>query len=116
MGNNGTELQNLKKDQGGLPIESEKFFKVPNGIFEFSLKPSEFMVYCCLCKFRNNRTNSCFPSRKTVAELCGVSVKTVDAALKQLCALGLIQKRKRQGRKGNFYSNKYTIPNPGERV
>lgn len=92
-----------------MPIESEKFFKVPNGIFEFSLKPSEFMVYCCLCKFRNNKTNSCFPSRKTVAELCGVSVKTVDAALKKLCALGLVQKRKRQGRKDNFYSNEYTI-------
>ena len=67
-------------------------------------------MYCCLCKFRNNQTNSCFPSRKTVADLCGVSLKTVDAALRKLCALGLIQKRNRQGRKGNYFSNEYLIP------
>ncbi len=86
------------------------FFTVDNGIFEQGLKPRDIAVYCCICRHQNNRTGVAFPSRRTIADECGIGkVDTVDAALKVLCEKGLIIKRHGLRSDGGFQSNVYTI-------
>lgn len=62
---------------------------VQNQIFDFGLSPVCFMVYCYLCKCRNKK-NGCYPSKRTVANACGVAVSSVSKAIKQLADVDLI--------------------------
>ena len=54
------------------------FFMVANEVFDFKLKPREFIVYCCLLR-HSDKNGICFPSRRLIAEECCVDKKTVDA-------------------------------------
>ena len=49
-----------------------------------------------------------FPSRKTIAEDCGVSVKSVDRAIAKLEHDGILIKRKRKNSNGGDTSNSYS--------
>ncbi len=65
------------------------FFTVQNQIFDFALSPVCFVVYCYLCKCRNKKYG-CYPSKRTIANACGVAVSSVSKAIKQLASSGLI--------------------------
>lgn len=90
----------------------KNFFIVDNYIFELGLKPIPFTVYCCLIKHRDERSGSCFPSRKKIAVLCSISLQSVDNALKELEVIGLIQKQERYRSNGSRTSNCYYIREP----
>ena len=68
------------------------FFIVPNQIFELALKPKAFVVYCCLLRHSDKKTDNCFQSRRPIADECSMDKKTVDSALKELEARGLMKR------------------------
>ena len=70
-------------------MKQGNFFMVQNQIFDFALSPVCFMVYCYLCKCRNKK-NGCYPSKRTIANACGIAISSVSNAIKQLSECGLI--------------------------
>jgi len=62
------------------------------------LKPSGIAVYNALASFVNSETQSCFPTQKTMAELIGVSRRTIIRKIKLLKELVLIRVEKKKGR------------------
>ena len=90
-------------------MKHKNFFIVPNQIFELGLKPKEFAVYCCLLRHSDKNTENCFPSRRLIADECSMDKKTVDSALKELEARGLIKKVCRYRENGSRTSNMYYL-------
>ena len=90
-------------------MKHKNFFIVPNQIFELGLKPKEFVVYCCLLRHSDKNTDNCFPSRRLIADECSTDKKTVDSALKELEARGLIKKVCRYRENGSRTSNMYYL-------
>ena len=90
-------------------MKHKNFFIVPNQIFELGLKPKEFVVYCCLLRHSDKNTDNCFPSRRLIADECSMDKKTVDSALKELEARGLIKKVYRYRENGSRTSNMYSL-------
>lgn len=70
----------------------KNFFMVSNRIFELGLKPRDFIVYCCLLRHSDNNIRTCFPSRRLIAKECCMDRKTVDSAVENLSALGLVKR------------------------
>lgn len=67
----------------------KNFFIADNRIFEYGLKPRDIAVYCFLCRRLNRKTNVAFPSRRDIANGCGIKKEeTVDKALKVLVEKG----------------------------
>ena len=81
---------------------------VANEVFDFKLRPREFIVYCCLAK-HSDKNGICFPSRRLIAEECCVDKKTVDEAIRSLEKAGLVKKKKRRRQDGLNTSNAYTV-------
>ena len=97
-------------------MKHKNFFIVPNQIFDLGLKPKEFVVYCCLLRHSDKNTDNCFPSRRLIADECSMDKKTVDSALKELEARGLIKKVCRYRENGSRTSNMYYLVSlPGQR-
>ena len=90
-------------------MKHKNFFIVPNQIFELGFKPKEFVVYCCLLRHSDKNTDNCFPSRRLIADECSMDKKTVDSALKELEARGLIKKVCRYRENGSRTSNMYYL-------
>ena len=90
-------------------MKRKNFFIVSNQIFNFKLKPKEFFVYCCLLRHSDKNTDNCFPSRRLIADECSMDKKTVDSALKELEARGLIKKVCRYRENGSRTSNMYYL-------
>jgi len=85
------------------------FFIVANSIFEWKLKPRDFVVYCCLLRHADISNHTCFPSRRLISEECQIDKKTVDVALNSLINVGLIQKITRTRFDGSKTSNLYHV-------
>ena len=66
-------------------------------------------VYCAVKSHTGLETGDAFPSNARIAELVGVSLDTVQRALKKLAAAGLVSAVKRRG-KGSSYSVNEKIP------
>ncbi|MBC8359478.1 MAG: helix-turn-helix domain-containing protein [Candidatus Aminicenantes bacterium] len=62
------------------------------------LRPSGIAVYNALASFVNSETQTCFPTQKTMAELIGVSRRTIIRKIKFLKELVLIRVEKKKGR------------------
>lgn len=88
-------------------MKRENFFIVQNQIFGQKLTPTEFIVYCYLCRC-NNRTNGCFPSKRTIANACGIAVSSVSKTIKQLDERGLVTRRANFSG-GRQINNSYTL-------
>lgn len=85
------------------------FFIVSNRIFEFKLKPRDFIVYSCLLRHADIANHTCFPSRRLISEECQIDKKTVDVALNSLIEVGLIRKITRTRFDGSKTSNLYHV-------
>lgn len=85
------------------------FFLIPNDVFEYKLKPREYIVYCYLIRCGDASRQS-FPSRKNIAKMCCMSVPTVDSAIRSLEEMGMISvKHRNDETNGNHLSHLYTI-------
>jgi len=49
-----------------------------------ALKPSGIAVYNVLASFANSKTQSCYPTHKTIAKIAGTSKRTVSEKIQQL--------------------------------
>lgn len=70
-------------------------------LYSRRLKASGIAVYNVLASYVNSRNQGCFPTQKVIAELIGMSKRTVIRRIRQLQELGLLNIEKRRGR--NFY-------------
>lgn len=86
-----------------------KGFFMSNHIFDYPLSPVEFSVYAYLCRCRNSKSGTCFPSFSKIATACNISKRSVSNALNQLEGLRIIQ-RENQFRERRQTSNLYTLP------
>ena len=85
-----------------------KGFFISNHIFGYPLSPVEFSVYAYLCRCRNSKSGTCFPSFGTIAGACNISKRSVSNALNRLEELQLIR-RENQFRERRQTSNLYTL-------
>lgn len=67
------------------------FFIVPNEVFDLNLKPHEFSVLCYILKCCD-KTKTCYPSIKTIANACSISENTARKCVKNLCERNIISK------------------------
>lgn len=92
-------------------MELKDFFAVPNIVIDSGLwaamKPSEKSVYGVLCRYRNYKTNRCFPGIKTISQKSGVHKNNVCSALKQLYIYDLVGKKRAP--RGLKFRNIYTV-------
>jgi len=61
------------------------------------LKASGIAVYNALVSFANPKTQSCFPTQKALAEITGLSRRTVLRKIKLLKELGLVKVERKRG-------------------
>lgn len=63
---------------------SEKFFPVPNMIFNLGLDGGEILVYLYLMYCEDRKTFQCYPGYKTIGSAVGMSVNTVRKYVQSL--------------------------------
>ena len=62
-----------------------------------ALKPSGIAVYNVLASFANSKTQSCFPTHKTIAKIAGTSKRTVSEKIRLLEEMKLIRRERQEG-------------------
>ncbi len=84
--------KNFKNDLQPLPV-------VHSDLDEYGLDPYEFRLYAHVVRRTGGKLNGqCFAKLKKTAEICHMSVRKAQYALKTLCDAGLILKEQRRGR------------------
>lgn len=80
-------------------------------IYESNLKSRAVNVMSCLITYMNTNDNTCFPSIKTIAKCCSISVNTVKRALDDLVSAGFVEKESRfiEAKNGAQTSNLYRL-------
>ena len=71
-------------------------------------KPSTKFVLIALCDYANKQKFTAWPSHNSIAKRTGLSVSSVQRAIKSLCDLGLLSYRNRY-EKGHKLTNLYQI-------
>lgn len=84
------------------------FIIVPNKDNIRGLSPVSQILYMWLAAY-SDRDGESFPSRANLADDCGVAVKTIDRALRELISLGLVEKEYRYRGDGSQTSSLYRI-------
>lgn len=93
-----------------LRVDSTPFEQVPHWIlFNENLSSNAVRIWLVLRKYRDWTTSQCYPGRKKLAELCQISVKTVDRELPNLEAVGAITVTKRRTANGDADTNLYHV-------
>jgi|GEM_PF-78248 len=80
-------------------------------IYASNLKSRAVNVMSCLITHMNIKENTCFPSIKTIAKCCSISVNTVKRALDDLAEAGFVEKEARfiEAKNGAQTSNLYRL-------
>ena len=73
------------------------------------LKPSTKFVLIALCDYANKQEFTAWPSHNSIAKRTGLSISSVQRAIKCLCDRGLLSYRNRFGEKGYKQTNLYQI-------
>lgn len=76
---------------------NNKHAQVPDDLYSEHLKFGDKLVYANIRKYANKETLKCYPRVDTIAEDCGLSVKTVTLAIKRLQKAGLLTVTPRKG-------------------
>lgn len=110
--NNKSIVQKMVSVQGGEKLNHKEgnYFRVPNDIFGSGIEKRAFVVYCYLSRCSDMKTRQCYPSLKTIAKACNLSVTTVRRALTDLENGGWIDIAQRFTDNGQE-SNLYTVLN-----
>jgi hypothetical protein len=102
----------INDDIKSSSAESDNYFAIlPEWILYSKKSPVAICVYAVLNRYANQK-GTCFPSRKTIAEKIGVSIKAVDRALKELQELGAVHVEHRTVGEGEilqYQSNIYHL-------
>ena len=69
---------------GRKPNAQNKFFPVPNVIFNLGLEGGEILVYLYLMYCEDRKTFQCYPGYKTIGSAVGMSVNTVRKYVQSL--------------------------------
>ena len=69
---------------GKKPNALDKFFPVPNVIFNLGLDGGEILVYLYLMYCEDRKTFQCYPGYKTIGSTVGMSVNTVRKYVQSL--------------------------------
>ena len=69
---------------GKKPTAADKFFPVPNVIFNLGLDGGEILVYLYLMYCEDRKTFQCYPGYKTIGSAVGMSVNTVRKYVQSL--------------------------------
>jgi len=62
-----------------------------------AIKPSGIAVYNVLASFANSKTQSCYPTHRTIAKIAGTSKRTVSEKIRLLEKLKLIRRERQEG-------------------
>ena len=75
------------------------FFILPNSLIDDACDLSHlaFRVYAVLSRFTRGHTRTCWPGIDKIGHLCGVTRNRVRAAIRELVAAGLVDKKDRDG-------------------
>lgn len=108
----GNNKSTVIKNIGGkmMNYKEDNYFRIPNDIFGSGIEKRAFIVYCYLSRCSDMKTRQCYPSLKTIAKACNLSVTTVRRALTDLEDGGLIDIAQRFTDNGQE-SNLYTVLN-----
>jgi DNA-binding transcriptional ArsR family regulator len=66
-------------------------------VYATSLGPSAIAVYNVLALYSNAKTQTCYPSHKTIGKIAGMSKKTVSQKIRYLERAGLICRKWQRG-------------------
>ena len=69
---------------GKKPTAADKFFPVPNVIFNLGLEGGEILVYLYLMYCEDRKNFQCYPGYKTIGSAVGMSVNTVRKYVQSL--------------------------------
>ena len=61
------------------------------------LKSSGLAVYNVLASYANSKSQTCFPTQKSIADRLGLCRETVNRKIKQLREIGLIKRKRLNG-------------------
>ena len=73
------------------------------------LKPSTKFVLIALCDYANKQKFTAWPSHNSIAKRTGLSISSVQRAVKSLCDFGLLSYRNRYDERGHKLTNLYQI-------
>ncbi|WP_153008353.1 helix-turn-helix domain-containing protein [Rhodococcus pyridinivorans] len=90
-----------------LRYSKGEFTQVPNKSARRGLPPAEQVVLMWLADHSDD-SEQCYPTRKTLADECGLSVRSLDRALESLIERGLVVKSARFNQ-GRQTSNMYEV-------
>ncbi len=90
---------------------STPFIACPAGAFDSAINPTAYKVFLALKSF-DGKDHKIFPSKKTLAEKCGLGLTSIYKALKQLTKAGLVSIVARHDKNGRQTSNFYQIHEP----
>lgn len=92
--NTNTEVVSKEERHSSLPIPL-----VHSDLDDYGLDPYEFRLYTHVVRRTGGKLNGqCFAKLKKTAEICQMSVRKAQYALKTLCDAGLLIKEQRKGR------------------
>lgn len=86
-----------------------RFIKISNDIFNYKLSPKAFIVYCGLSS-KVNALQYTIIKRENLADMCNLSLATLDKAINELVKNNLVHKKNRFGSVG-YKANAYFVTN-----
>lgn len=90
-------------------IFTDEFFVIiPEWVLYAPISSNAIRLYGVLRRFADNQ-NTCYPTRKTIAERCQFSAATVDRAAEELKAIKALKVTQRKSKQGDWTSNLYEI-------
>ena len=87
----------------------ERFVIVPEWIIDAEISALAVRTWAVLRSYANNQTGLAWPSRATVARRCGVSVDSIDRALKELVKAKTLKIIRRRGKNGEPLTNLFRL-------
>ncbi len=92
---------------------SSAFVLCPVDVFRTQVSPTAYKVFLVLKSF-DNKEHKIFPSKKTLAEKCGLGLTSIYKAIKQLVKVGFVTVVSRFDCNGRQTSNFYQITAPAD--
>lgn len=91
-------------------ISADNYFCIiPEWVLYAPISSHAVRLYGTLQRYADKDSGQCHPSRKTLAEKCGLSLSSLDRALIELVELGAVKKQQRVSSNGDWTSNIYTV-------